>query len=63
MNASARSEVLTVTHQLEDAGGNPRGDDAPQEVGFAKQSRRRDTEGLDASDECPFASFIDGAGI
>jgi hypothetical protein len=63
MNASARSDILTRTQQLEDHRENPSADDAPQLVCVDEPSRLPGAEGPGASDEGDFPSFIDGAGI
>jgi hypothetical protein len=63
MNDSARVEVLSGAHPLEDHTDHASVDNAPQKVCSDEQSRPHNPEQSDASDEGASEPFIDGAGI
>jgi hypothetical protein len=63
MNATARSEVLSETDQVNHRRGNPGVDTVPQEDCPTEQTLPRNPAAPYAPDEGAFETFAGGAGI
>ena len=63
MNTSAHLDLRREVDQVKENRSTPGADAVPQEFGSNEQARRENSAGRYVSDEGPFETFVDGAGI
>jgi hypothetical protein len=63
MNASERCDVLRVTDQVMEHGGDPSRDTVPQELCSGEPTQPWEANGQSGLDEGAYESFVGGAGI